>query len=109
MIELEPYFGLGKIIAFLEECDPNSICKLGFHNPHSYRGYYEDLCFEPAENVPVGIMLLAAKESLGKTFEGYKGGSFTMEDYTTCWLGYYGHSGGEVIGNVMLSFMTGKL
>lgn len=95
---------LYQLIGVLEEADPDSVVKLGFHNPHSYRGYYEDLAFEPALNVRVGDMLADAQSALGATFQGYKGGDFTMSSHTDCWLADYG-SCGETIGALLLSYM----
>lgn len=95
---------LKDLIKFLEQQDPSLIVPVGFTHPHSYRGYYYDLAFEPEENVTVGQMLGAAKGAMGKTFTGYKGGEFTMGDYTDCWLATYGDCG-EGIGPVLLKYM----
>lgn len=88
---------LDELIAALERLDPELVVPFGFHNPHSYRGYYDELAFEPAENVTVGSMLDASRSALGTTYEGWKGGDFTMRGYTTCWLAEEGHTG-ETIG-----------
>ncbi len=67
--------------------------------PHSYRGYYADLSFAPAsEPVTVSEMLAKCKESLGKTFEGYKGGDFCMGDDTPLWAAPYGCCGDAIVG-----------
>jgi hypothetical protein len=95
---------LGELITMLEQEDPKRVVKHGFDNPHSYRGYYHDLAFEPAFNVPVGEMLAAARSALGATYEGYKGGDYTMSDYTDCWLASYGDCG-ETIGALLVSLM----
>jgi len=96
---------LKELIAVLEAEDPARVIPLGFCEPHSYRGYYEQLAFEPAENIAVGEMLAAAKSALGATYQGYKGGDFTMTDYTDCWLSVYGTASGESIGPTLLRFM----
>ena len=98
---------LGELIKFLEAHDPERIVPIGFAEPHSYRGYYEDLAFEPARDVTVGSMLACARDALGKTFEGYKGGDFKMGEYADVWLANYGHTG-EGIGPVLLSYMVGE-
>ena len=97
---------LKKLIEMLEKENPNKILKNGFTSPHSYRGDYQDLAFEPAQNIRVGDMLRDAKESkkAGKVFEGYKGGDFVMEDYTDCWLAEYGCCG-ETLGELLLNYM----
>lgn len=97
---------LGELIERLEQAPRDQVVPLGFNNPHSYRGYYEDLAFEPAENVTVGEMLDAARSALGKTFEGYKGGDYTMHEYTDVWLASYSFTG-ESIGPVLLDYMLG--
>lgn len=82
---------LGRLIERLEAAaliDPNKAC-VGFANPHSYRGYYERVAFEPTGNTTVGNMLAAAKSALGATYTGYKGGEFTMDAdslvHVACW------------------------
>lgn len=87
---------LGQLIGFLEKQCQSKVCDYGFDRPHSYRGYYERLAFEPAKNVPVKDMLRAAKESMGSVFQGYKGGDFVMTEHTTCYLARYGETGDEL-------------
>lgn len=96
---------LSELITALEAEDPARVLPLGFANPHSYRGYYEQLAFEPAADVTIGDMLKAAKSALGATYEGWKGGDFTMHKYTDCWLAEQGHGSGEEIGPVLLALM----
>lgn len=99
------HLDLGKLIAALEAEDPAKILKLGFNNPHSYRGYYDDLAFEPAANITVGAMLAAAREALGATYLGCKGsGEYTMTGWSDVWLASDGHTG-ESLGRVLLSFL----
>lgn len=96
---------LGSIIATLREEDPNLVMPIGFHNPDSWRGQYHELMFEPARNIKLGAVLHAAESANGATFEGYKGGDYTMGEYTDCWLSTYGSGAGESIGPVMLKLM----
>ena len=56
---------LGWLIKTLRGENLDKVLKLGFLNPHSYRGYYEQLAFEPAPNVRVGDMLVAVEEAFG--------------------------------------------
>lgn len=95
---------LGELIEFLEKQDTALLLPEGFANPHSYRGYYDELAFEPAQNVTVGSMLDAAKSALGTTYEGWKGGEYTMQAYTDCWLASRGDTG-EGLGAGMLRLM----
>lgn len=99
---------LGELIEALERVqDKTQVVKLGFGEPHSYRGYYDQLAFEPKEGVTVGEMLKDAKASLGKTFSGYKGGDFQMDESTEVWIAHYG-STGESLGPTLLSLMIGQ-
>ena len=98
---------LGDLINTLKKADPSQVVPLGFNAPHSYRGYYEDVAFFPAYNVTIRTMLDSAYGALNKTFAGYKGGEFTMHEYTTVWLAEYGHEG-EGIGPILLRYMLGE-
>lgn len=98
---------LKELIEALEAADQSHVCQIGFSCPHSYRGYYDQLAFEPAHNVPVSEMLADAKRSLGATFTGYKGGEYEIREYTECWLANYGCCG-ETIGPYLLTFMLGR-
>jgi hypothetical protein len=98
---------LGELIAALEEAlrRGDTLLGQGFGKPGSYRGYYAELAFEPANNVTVSSMLAHAKSALGATFKGYKGGAFTMSEYTPCWIARYGTSAGDLIGPMLFGFM----
>lgn len=95
---------LQDLIDALREADPDAVLRRGFRHPHSYRGHYERLAFEPAGNVPVREMLRDAESALGQTFEGYKGGDFKMGPYTSVYLAEYGCCG-EELGPLLLSHM----
>lgn len=98
---------LKELIEYLKSKDPSTKVKVGFNNPHSYRGYYEDLAFEPCNDTTIGEMLNCAEQAQGKEFEGWKGGMFLMRDYTDCWLAREGHSG-EGIGKILINYMVGE-
>lgn len=71
---------------------------LGPCDPGSYRGYYSDLSFEgTSEIVSVGDFLSDLKDSLGKEFEGYKGGEFVMDEKTPLWFSSYGNCGPAIM------------
>lgn len=95
---------LGDLIATLKEHPAGRVVYVGFNNPHSYRGYYEQVAFEPAENISIGEMLAAAEEALGSTYQGWKGGDYTMSSYTSCWIANEGDTGDE-LSERLLSYM----
>ena len=99
---------LGELIVELEHHDPGKVVPLGFDHPHSYRGFYNELAFEPKWNTTVGQMLQAAKSALGATFTGWKGGEYTMEEYTDCHISVEGSTGDE-IGHILLKYMLGEI
>lgn len=95
---------LNELIKTLEAADQTLVLPDGFDSPHSYRGYYAELAFEPAHNITVGDMLAAARDALGSTYQGYKGGDYKMTAYTDCWLAEYSCMG-ETIGPLLLRLM----
>ena len=98
---------LGQLIEILRaEPDKSRVISPAFTHPHSYRGYYEQLAVEPCPSSTVGQMLQELEEAVGKTYEGYKGGDFTMDENTRVWLAYYGDYGSEdVVGPEFLRLM----
>lgn len=96
---------LAELITALEAADPDHVVRHGFTNPHSYRGYYDELAFEPASNVTVADMLDDARNALGATYEGWKGGDFTMRGHTDCWLSEEGSASGDTISALLLQLM----
>lgn len=96
---------LDELITALESADPTLIVPNGFTHPHSYRGYYDELAFEPASNVTVAAMLADARSALGTTYQGYKGGDYQMLGWTDCWLAEEGHAGGETLGPLLVKLM----
>lgn len=81
---------LGTLIKILEKQPLGKKVKRGFGKAHSYRGYCDQLAFEPKTDVDVHYMLLQAKAALGTTYTGYKGGKFKMTADTPVNLAHYG-------------------
>lgn len=98
---------LQELIETLERADQNLIIPNGFKSPHSYRGYYDQLAFEPTKDVPVSEMLSAAKEAVGKTYFGWKGGEFKMYEGTDCWIADRGCCG-EALGSRLLNYILAE-
>lgn len=95
---------LEELISALEQCNPETVVPRGFHHPHSWRGDYAQLAFEPAKDVTVGSMLACAKEALGSTYVGYKGGHYVMDAYSDVYLAGYSTCG-EELGPSLLEYM----
>ncbi len=84
------------LIEMLEAVDPAIVIKNGFKEPQSYRGFYDQLAVEPAENVRVADMLKDLRGAIGSTYHGYKGGEYTMNEYTEVYLAEYAGTGDEL-------------
>lgn len=93
---------LQDLTTWLETQNLDLIVPHGFGRPMSYRGYYDQLAFEPVEDARLGDMLQYARNALGATYTGYKGGDYTMDEFTDCWIAEYGTSQGDLIGPTLL-------
>lgn len=100
---------LGQFIDALKKCDQDKEIYFDFywfvpHGLRSYRGYYDHLAFGfsgDVESVKVSEVLKLSQDALEKTFEGYKGGDFTMTENTPLWVGNYGECRDTAIVGVM--------
>lgn len=82
---------LGQVIDTLAAIpDQDRVVSPAFGAPHSDRGYYRDVAFTPVESATVAEMLAHARSAVGETFQGWKGGDFTMSRSTDCWINVYG-------------------
>lgn len=97
---------LGELIEFLDEYYSDRPVKHGFRNPHSYRGHYDQIAFEPCLDTTVGDMLEAAQSAIDATFSGWKGGDYTMTLDTTVNIAREGRTGEEITED-MLHWMIG--
>ncbi|RSN26520.1 hypothetical protein DMC63_01405 [Streptomyces sp. WAC 05977] len=105
------HLGLADLIVRLErehEAHPDKRVRTGFHRPQSYRGDYMDLAFEVTHDVPVKDMLDTARQALGETFQGWKGGDYTMGEYTQVWLIPESGDCGESLGAVLLELLLAR-
>lgn len=81
------------VFDLMDPCSPSE--------PISYRGYYSDLSFPPSDDpVMASDVLKWARDANGNTFEGYKGGDFTMGAKTPLWASPYGSANGIAIVDV---------
>jgi hypothetical protein len=100
---------LGTLIKILEKQPLGKKVKHGFGKAHSYRGYYNQVAFEPKAGVDVHYMLLQAKAALGTTYTGYKGGKYKMTADTTVNLAHYGmcsYDSDELTEESLLKMLT---
>jgi hypothetical protein len=68
---------------------------------HSYRGYYDDLAFEPASEImasDVGQLRVMVSRAYNDEYIGYKGGEFHYADDTPLWFAPYGCTGLAIVG-----------
>lgn len=100
---------LKHLIKFLETRNPDERPIIGFNNPHSYRGYYNELAFEPCDGseTTAGEMLTCCKEALENVYQGWKGGDYTYDENTQCWLSYKGSVSSNTLGSITISLMFG--
>lgn len=70
----------------------------GFDEAMSYRGYYSELGLNPCGQAKASEMLKVLESAVGETFAGYKGGEYTMNDSTECYLASYGSCGDQIVG-----------
>lgn len=91
---------LGKMIDALAAM-PADAQVAAIHGPQSYRGYYCDLAFEPADEGktrPASELLAECRFAMGGVFEGYKGGEYQMGRNTPVWVASYGTTGVKLMG-----------
>lgn len=75
---------------FLKMKDDTFVFTEGFGNVHSYRGYYNEVAFEPKS----GVTLLEVKQAINLAYYdehyGYKGGEYRYDFSTPAHLAMYG-------------------
>ena len=73
----------------------------------SWRGFYRELALNftsPASKqqpMKLSEFLALCQSTVGKIFEGYKGGDFTMGKHTPIWVANYGNSGHTALVEVV--------
>ena len=102
---------LGELIKKLEQLPKNNLV---FIKPYdlipiefdSYRGYYDQLALSYDINgfCTVEKLLKLAKQSVKKTFIGYKGGEFVMTKNTPIWISNYGNTSNMLLTKVEIPF-----
>lgn len=83
---------LKTLIKLIESVDQNKVIKVYLENPHSFRGDPSHLALSMGleSQKLVSDMLIEIKDIVGKTFEAYKDGQYTMTLDTQIHFAYYG-------------------
>ena len=81
---------------------PKDLMISGLDNPHSYRGDYYELGLEPTGMRTVGQVLEVLEEAYENTYEGYKGGEYTMYGGVTVYCAVEGYTGSEITGVTLI-------
>jgi hypothetical protein len=93
----EDRVSLGELVdALSAHVEAGGHCTLGFCCPHSYRGDYSGIAFEPIERdgeASARAMLSLANEAMGEAYEGWKGGKYTMDQETPVYIASKGSTG----------------
>ena len=103
---------IGELISALKRKDQDASIRFDWiytipsGGVHSYRGYYEDLAIgygkaNYKDDPKVADVVRWLGDALGKTFQGYKGGEYTMSENTAVWVADYGETGGVGIVDVI--------
>jgi len=96
---------LGQLNAvFSSMKDTSFVFTEGFYTPHSYRGYYNELAFEPDANNQVKDIIEALERAYTDSFTGYKGGSYEYNMLTPChlsWIGEASDENGDSLGHLV--------
>ncbi len=70
----------------------------------SWRGHYSELALEYYSNdskTHLTEFLQMLKDAVGKTFQGYKGGDFVMDEDTPIWVDNYGESHNTAVVGIL--------
>jgi hypothetical protein len=73
----------------------------------SWRGIYSELALDidssrgGVKAMPVTKFSKMLKNTVGKTFTGYKGGEFVMGKHTPVWVANYGNSGNTAVIDII--------
>ena len=73
---------LGELITKLENLPPETLVWPGLGEAHSYRGFYDQISFEPEGSMPASEALIKAKAEIGSTHTGWGGGEFYYDEST---------------------------
>lgn len=78
----------------------------GWDECYSYRGYYSELAVNRALTT-IRIMRATLEDAIGQTFQGYKGGDYTMTNDTGVWRADYGVTGPPITPDTITLIKAG--
>jgi hypothetical protein len=90
-----------------EQSIPTVVYDFGYMRPScfdSWRGAYKELALdynEDSDAMKVTDFLEMCRQTIGKTFTGYKGGEFTMNKHTPIWIANHGDAGSTALIEVV--------
>lgn len=87
------HYNLGDLIKWLRTQPMDMVVKDGFGTPHSDRGDYANLAFDPENTTTIKDMLLNAESAVGSVYTGWKGGDYKMYLNTPVFIGECGECG----------------
>lgn len=101
--------GIGELAALLRATPPDKVVIADAPNGPvtvsrdvmSYRGYYDQLAIEPDGQTTAGALATALSEAIGESFQGYKGGDYSMSRNTPVWLSRHGDASGYAVTGVV--------
>lgn len=65
--------------------------------PHTYRGYYEDITFVPSTTpITIAEFIAVLDGVIGQEFVGWKGGDYRMDENTSVWAAAEGVGGNMI-------------
>jgi hypothetical protein len=96
---------LGALIVLLEKADPQKVVSSGLGQFFSFRGEPAELGVAIDSNISVQAMLDNARNAVGKVFDGYKGGRYSMGLHSQVNI-TYGYSSLDHCDSYFMSFVN---
>jgi len=96
-----------EVLTYLDNLHPATALPFTLSDPHCDRGSYRDVAFaltnEPSTVAEVRAVVASV---IGKTYYGWKGGDFTMDEWSDCCIGPDYGEVGEPITQLWLDAVT---
>lgn len=102
---------LGEVKAAFDVLENNDfVFTDGFNKPHCYRGYYNEVAFEPAKFVSLAEIKTTLNAAMFETFVAWKGGEYEYDENTPVNLSLIGMCNNDDAENFekLVSFMLNE-